>query len=647
MKHPWHTICLAALACILVLASCHHTSAYRWENRESGRVLTHENELLGTLTVTTTDGLSHSEKIQTIDSVTFCLTCTFKAQRDLDSARLQITFAHASASDFWMIPAVSYNGNNWGRGHEPKGAQENGQWRTISYRRTAIPGAIYSEGTQYAVATWSDTPQQEREAYACSVQPDESETRHCYIWPEEEMPSTYAGRDRFAPGWCKAVPLKKGETLTKTIYLCITPRLAEHAAMRGFLKRAWDMAPKVKPTIYSAEKLWELGIRYAKESLWTEDGDFRGFSIGLLPSDDGKWFQRRGGKYEIGWCGQNASYAISLLHDYLKNGSQESLEKGMATLDTWARCSLPNGLFTVRYDNPDGPIDACNLGVAAANFFEAHDVAAQCGFDRPGYDSLAYRICDFVMNDQQPDGGYAKGWHPNGESIYREGTTGCFVVPAMLEAYRRSGNKAYLTSAQRAYHYYLAGLKRDGFTTAGALDTWCIDKESSMALLRSAMRFHSLTGEPEYLEDALAVSNYLSTWLWHYDEKYPEDDDFTIYDYHTFGATAVSVQHNHLDPYALLWVADWVELSALTGDSQWREKAEAIWHNGNQLVSDGTLEINGRQRPAGAQNEAYFECQWGFQPGEEVHRINNWLVAWPGAFRLETLRRLPPDVKFE
>ena len=448
--------------------------------------------------------------------------------------------------------------------------------------------------------------------------------------------------------YCFRVYNTKGaETLTKTIYLCITPRLAEHAAMRGFPKRAWDMAPKVKPTIYSAEKLWELGIRYAKESLWTEDGDFRGFSIGLLPSDDGKWFQRRGGKYEIGWCGQNASYAISLLHDYLKNGSQESLEKGMATLDTWARCSLPNGLFTVRYDNPDGPIDACNLGVAAANFFEAHDVAAQCGFDRPGYDSLAYRICDFVMNDQQPDGGYAKGWHPNGESIYREGTTGCFVVPAMLEAYRRSGNKAYLTSAQRAYHYYLAGLKRDGFTTAGALDTWCIDKESSMALLRSAMRFHSLTGEPEYLEDALAVSNYLSTWLWHYDEKYPEDDDFTIYDYHTFGATAVSVQHNHLDPYALLWVADWVELSALTGDSQWREKAEAIWHNGNQLVSDGTLEINGRQRPAGAQNEAYFECQWGFQPGEEVHRINNWLVAWPGAFRLETLRRLPPDVKFE
>ena len=179
-------------------------------------------------------------------------------------------------------------------------------------------------------------------------------------------------------------------------------------------------------------------------------------------------------------------------------------------------------------------------------------------------------------------------------------------------------------------------LKENGFTTAGALDTWCIDKESSISLLRSAIRFHRLTGSPEYIEDALAISYYLSTWLWHYDGIYPESDDFSEYGYHTFGATSVSVQHNHLDPYALYWVPEWMELSELTGDSQWKEKAVAIWRNSNQLVSDGTLEIHGHLRPAGSQNEAYFECAWG----DYSHRVNDWLVAWPGAFRLETIRRL-------
>ena len=85
----------------------------------------------------------------------------------------------------------------------------------------------------------------------------------------------------------------------------------------------------------------------------------------------------------------------------------------------------------------------------------------------------------------------------------------------MLEAYKRSGKEEYLESAEKAYDHYLLELKEKGFTTAGALDTWCIDKESSLSLLRSALRFYALEKDPDYVEDALAISYYLSTWLWH------------------------------------------------------------------------------------------------------------------------------------
>jgi hypothetical protein len=112
------------------------------------------------------------------------------------------------------------------------------------------------------------------------------------------------------------------------------------------------------------------------------------------------------------------------------------------------------------------------------------------------------------------------------------------------------------------------------------------------------------------------------------------------YGYNTFGATSVSVQHHHLDVYALFWVNDWLRLAELTGNSVWCEKALAIWTNGCQLISDGTLEINGRVRPIGGQNEAFFNCRWGFGGTPGKSRINDWLVAWPGAFRLEILRKL-------
>ncbi|MDR0902393.1 MAG: hypothetical protein LBM92_06455, partial [Opitutaceae bacterium] len=354
---------------------------------------------------------------------------------------------------------------------------------------------------------------------------------------------------------------------------------------------------------------------------------------------------------EIGWCGQNASLANSLLVDYIKYKNEDSKTKALAALDAWAaRCPLPNGLFVTHFDvlldnKKDYIMDACNLGGAAMNFFEAAGLAAAAGAARPDYERIALGICDFVKNDQRPDGGYARGWRADGTAYVREGTIGAFMTPPMIEAFRRSKNPAYLESAKKSFAHYMGGLRRDGYTTAGALDTWCIDKESSAPLLRAALMLHEATGMRDYIDDAVLISYYLSTWLWHYKIVYPADDDFSKYNYDTFGATSVSTQHNHLDAYALAWVPEWEKLSALTGDPQWREKADAIWRNGCQLVSDGALEINGVRRPAGSQNEAYFECDWGFGAGDGKipSRINQWLVAWPGAFRLETLRRLRDD----
>jgi uncharacterized protein YyaL (SSP411 family) len=408
------------------------------------------------------------------------------------------------------------------------------------------------------------------------------------------------------------------------------------------------MAEHDSMVVDEPEMIWQLAIRYAKERLWAEESSYKGFSIGLLPDKDGSWVQRKNWKYEIGWCGQNASFGNSFLTDYLKTGDESSLIMGFDCLDAWAnQCVLPNGLFITNFDyilekREDATLDACNLGTAALNFFEAAQLAKQCNKERPGYEKIALDICRFVKDDQQENGVYGRGWKYDGECVYREGTVGCFLVPPIIEAYHRTNDKSYLESAIRAYHHYLEQLNEDGYTTAGALDTWCIDKESSISLLRSALQLYHTTQDALYLDDAVHVSYYLSTWLWHYTGIYPPDDNFTRYNYKTFGATSVSTQHRHLDPYALLWVNEWIELSQLTNDSQWKEKALAIWHNGCQLISDGTLEINGMLRPAGSQNEAYFECHWNFiDKSGEKERINQWLVAWPGAFRLETLRHLP------
>ena len=81
------------------------------------------------------------------------------------------------------------------------------------------------------------------------------------------------------------------------------------------------------------------------------------------------------------------------------------------------------------------------------------------------------------------------------------------------------------------------------------------------------------------------------------------------------------------------------ELAELTGKAIWRSRARALWYNGIQLISDGTLVVNGRVRPAGSQDESVRHTRWG-RPDKRIFVPSEWLVNWTGSFREVALDRL-------
>ena len=606
-------------------------------------------ENVGEFLSTSQTGVKFSDDVEKIDDNIIKVTRTFVARENIDSVRLTFDFRHAHKCSNAIIPSVCYNGNHWGRGKEPKGFSTNGVWHTYSYRRTPIPGVTFSEGEKFVVAVWGVKPTGESDAFSCSMMPDSAAVTHSLILPEEERPFTYVGKNVYRAEYTTKLSMKKGEKKSIQAYIFVADKNSVENPLALFMEKAWAFAQKEYASVISPEKVWEYGVKYAKESLWAEEDTYKGFSIGLLPDGEKGWKQRAFVKYEIGWCGQNASFINSLLVDYLKTGDEESRDKALAALDTWTAPELQreNGFYVVSYDNilrkkKNIVSDACNMGTAAYNFFETAELLEKCNLRErvARVKEVALGICNFVKADQQPSGVYGKGWNESGECLYREGTVGAFMIPPMLTAYSLTADKEYLYSARKAYDYYYNEFLNNGYTTAGALDTWCIDKESSMPLLRASLNLFDITGDSMYIDNAERISYYLSTWMWHYKAEYSSDTDIERYGYNTFGATSVSVQHHHLDVYALFWVGEWLRLAELTGNDAWREKALAIWTNGCQLISDGSLEINGRVRPVGGQNEAFFNCRWGFGGLPGKSRINDWLVAWPGAFRLETLRKL-------
>lgn len=539
------------------------------------------------------------------------------------------------AADHTMVPSVAYDGNPWGKDHEYKGYEKDGIPYTYAWHRTAIQGASASWNEEMGVAVYG------QKHCSGSLTFQEKRTLHRIIWPETEEPEVL-----YSDCWGEAFHGEMEPENTFTAYLCIG---RGREAAKQMLHHAWQQNYEHKQPERRAEEIWKLSADYAHR-LYTEEKDgFKAFSIGFT-WDGRNWVKRPEMKYEIGWCGQNASLGVSLLYDYQMTGNQQSLKKGMDVLDSWVeKARSKSGFLLTRYDPEDSLIDACNLGTAGQQLLEAWDQAKILGLEKDKWRDAALEICDFVLERQLLDGRIGMSWHRDGSACELAGSAGAFLILPLAEAFRRFGKEEYHIAAVRAYSYYYREFTNNCFGTSGALDTCCIDKESIIPMLKAGLLLYETTGFDSYLKMAEEAAWYLSTWQWHHRVDYPEGTVLGKLGYDTFGGTAVSTSHHHLDPFALCYVPDLLKLAELTGNKQWQERALAVWNNGVQVISDGSLKIEpAGVRPAGSCDEGYIHTRWGNSPfGEkgkktgwgESFGVTQWLVAWPCAFRLEVLRK--------
>ena len=593
----------------------------------------------------------------------------------VDHMRMELVFY--GVPSFTMVPSVSYNGNGWGDYPEYIGDRdEDGTpWSWASHRVT-VPSCTYSENEAISVALMSRA----NDNCACSLYAEADGKHHVVIFPEEEKPRTLQRHFWGEPFQGTMEPRQDFYAIIQAIPSDGTKH--RYPVLMDFAFRYFGHPVE---TPLKAEKMEKLSLAFCHFVYQREpEGGMEGFTTGAPWNKNLHGYEKHQHRYQIGWVGQSASMANAFIYDYLKTGNKLHLEMALAAHDAYLKHGLPQkGLLKSRVDlhermwfsydkdmvldtwkysedllesmrgmmianakkplrrNPDGSIyiycDACNLGTGAEGYFEAYDLLKKAGIHRPDYLQAALDVCDFALRNQFADGSFAKSWDCDGKVWKKKGTIGCFLILPLLSAYRHTGEKKYLESAVRAFDFYYQELEEYGFTTAGALDTYSIDKESASPLLRCCMKLQEVTGDPKYIACGEKIGWYLTTWMMHFTVNYDKDTVLGQMGFDTFGSTAVSTPHNALDQYALRDVLSFKRLYELTGKIQWKERAQALWYGANQCISDGTLVVNGRLRPAGGQDEAIFHTRWGraFVP---AFMPSQWLPAWPCAFRLENLR---------
>ncbi len=546
----------------------------------------------------------------------------------------------------YVIPCVSINGNVLGAGLEPKGLTHNGTPWIFSYDRCAIPACTLTENDTHACALFSAADTAASLTSSCSIEQDENGVYTQLLYhPVIEAPLTYSSRDKYTDGYASFLTLAENETFETVSYLVLSAPRYPHYGICDVLDHALTLFGDNRDLKTPDENLlWDNSITFAKSLISTARGtDKKGFIIGFLPDAEAETkFSYRGDDcFELAWCGQNILFSRMLIEDCKKRGHKDSLALALEILDTRVEntvssVGLPAAQLHDFRDLDHASADTCNMGYGIYELLRTYETLSAMGITKPAYLDASRRFCDFMCAHFNEDYGFGKQWRLSGECIDKGGSIGGFVLLALIQCYRLTKEARYLETAERAMRYYMTRDLDRFVCTAGALDTCCVDKETAFPFIAAGVMLYEVTENPAYLLDAQKAAYYFTSWMFHYNPYYDENSEINTYHVTVKGLTAVSAQHHHLDMYAGIVVPYLRRLADLSGDENWRVRADMMWRAVTQYIGDGTLVIHDVLRPVGSQNEALFQCRWGFGDGKRG-QLNDWLVAWPCAFRLSVL----------
>lgn len=576
--------------------------------------------------------------------------------------------APAFVPDKYLIPCVSYNGNGYGEGLEPKGTEKDGEPWAYAYERIGIPSCSVVENGKLAVSVFASNRDADSLVSSASIKNGSGGTLiQRIIHPTVEAPYTYCDNDKYTDRYEEFRTLAPGESFTVLLYVLVSVPEYKNYGVISTLDRVLEIMPFDKKAKLSNDDIWRVGMEYARTLI----SECRGkkLSVTGMGWNAAENRFKPNGHFEIGWCGQNIMSARLMIIEYKRTGEKKLLDDAVEIVDNWLDKQEDNGLLLAHYEwytegrnwnyKPRKPgtswassvdykngwlPETCNLGWAAAEMMKTYYLLRDMGIEKPEYYEFSRRICDFFVTHYSDEFGFGKAWRFDGTVEEKSGSIGGFVTMALIEVYKLTGKKEYLDTALRSLDFYY-GRDLDNFVcTAGAIDCTCIDKETAGPFVISSIDAYELTKEEKYLTYAKKAAYYFCSWLFHYDAIYSAPSDFAEYGYYTSGSTAVSVQHPALDQWGELMCPEFIRLYRITGDEKWKTRALMMWYNAQQLITTETSQfrIHGHIRPVGSQNEAFYQARWNHlkDPISTRGFINDWLVAWVNLFRLTALERL-------
>ena len=598
--------------------------------------------------------ISFFDKQEKVNADITCHTLTYKnVGSDTQIIPLFQTVTNGTPF-FYMIPCVNYNGNEWGSCKEPKGLERDGEPWIFPSDRIGVPACSIAELDELSIGVFANNDSVSANSSASIFCRDGKTIQRVYF-SHVEYPVTYLRKYVYGDPMIEFIPFKSGEEKTFICYTYSFEKQGEKFGYGGifdFVSSDYAKAPLAK---IDAQTSAEYNFEFVESLVEKTDNGYIS-NMGFLPNgehrlgdENSQYMYRKSGKHEIGWCGQNITVAEMHIRKYIESEDKRYLEIGTGILDTWLSRQHPSGIISAMIDrefNDGEVIDSCNEGWLLWKLVWCCELLKKAGVDCVKYESACEKIAQYYLTYFEK-GGFPQISNPRGEIVTKEGCAGTMLTLGFLVLYKYSREQRYFERAKEAFDFYYDNFLDNSIAGGGALDTYCVDKESAGPVLRSALLFYELTGDDEYLEKAKRVAYYLMSWTYYHDVPFPVGSDCERVGVRTTGGTSVSTAHHHLDVWGVYYVSDMVRLYELTGNEAFKKQAQMLWTFTLQYISDGTLTLHGLTRAKGAKNEAVLHCNWNWSADGVKGQLNDWLVAWVATFQLDVYYALKDSDFFD
>ena len=530
--------------------------------------------------------------------------------------RLKLSFLLNSPSTprSWIVPAVMYNGNKRGEGKFPQGGPDLG-W---SFRedRCAIPSCSIIEGEEGFISLFTEPAKKEEELSSIKTKEEGKQTTLEILIPLTEEPKRHTNKwylGNMSKARREYFLLKdKEKFLSERTFYIVRGQSTIHSYPLVY-QVAWKSLPREVPLHQDWQDYALKKVKHLINIFYVKRGKVSGFvqSVGksMFPL-----VNILGG----GFCGKNLEIAFNLYRAYQDNQMELLKAASFKTANFFLEGRIGNGLFFGDYQlgrrkwygyapTLNKNINTRIMGEMAYNYLRLYKEALKNKEANPQWLEIAKDLADFMLSHQLPDGNFGKWWKSTGELVDSQGTNGAYIIWALTELYGLTSEEKYLQSAKHAAKYYIENCIEKEDYLSDALDSNCVDKEGGQVILRALLLLHNLEPDDYYLTSALKAGDYLSTWMFLYKIPFSQKTQLGKRKFSTFGGTAVSVAHHHLDPYGAAIALDWLRLWKKSGEERWREYALSALSYIHQLVAnkDDPLSF-----------PLYFE---GYQPEQEAH----------------------------